>query len=140
MLFIFLYLILWVVNEVFINIIFRGISLETQYNMSLQIDSGLSMVPSKRSMLNYFSVVQFKWLSLLSNQHCYFLSVNSVRPASHLFIRLAVFALEKYHLTLTNWFTLNVFGFTMIADGYRNTCMYALCLSSWQWISPQHFL
>ena len=56
--------------------------------MSLQIDSGLSMVPSKRSMLNYFSVVQFKWLSLLSNQHCYFLSVNSVRPASHLFIRL----------------------------------------------------
>ena len=95
MLFIFLYLTLWVVNEVFINIIFRGILLKTQYNMSLQIDSGLSMVPSKRGMLNYFSVVQFKCLSLPSNQHCYILSVNSVRPASHLFIRLPVFSLGK---------------------------------------------
>lgn len=56
----------------------------------------------KRGMLNYFSVVQFKWLSLLSNQHCYFLSVNSVRPASHLFIRLPVFALGK-NIILLLW-------------------------------------
>lgn len=100
--------------------------------MSLQIDSSLSTVP-RRGMLNYFSVVQFKRLSLLSNQHCYFPSVNSVRPASHLFIRFPfLLHWENYYLIWPNLFASHVFGFTMIADGYKNTCMYILWLSSRQ--------
>lgn len=104
----FLYSFIWfyeLLLTVFINIL-RCILLETQY-MSLQTDHGLSLIP-RRATLNYFSVVQFTWLSVLSNQHCYSPSVNSGRPASHLFIRFP----------LLYWRKMNLFGPTCLPQIY----------------------
>ena len=91
---------------VFINIIFGGILLETQH-VSLQTDRDLPLIP-RRIMLNYFSVVQFTWLSMLPNQLCYSPSVNFVRAASHLFIRFP----------LLYWRKMNLFGLICLPQIY----------------------
>lgn len=120
---------------ILINVMFRSILWETQC-MSPQTDSVTqkswpSKVP-RRAISNYLSVAQFKWLSVLSNQYWYFPSVNFVRPASHLFIWFHYCTGEKNELIWSDLFASNIFGFTVIADGYKNTCMYILCFSSWQ--------
>lgn len=114
---------------IFINIIFKGVLLEAQC-MLLQFDSGLSKVP-RRAILNYFQCYNSK--------ACHFFQISMVTFLLLILLDLHFIYSFGFHYCTgekMNLFGLiclpHIFGFMVIADGYKNTCMYTLCLSSWQ--------